>query len=352
MIKSLFMAFLKRDFITGVCENARVFRPIVIQLTRLPERFRANAFIMKVRRTASRYFALQGLAVAAWWALLFFVPRSRPLFYLGGSEDVLLAFWLPDLGLLAAGSLVISALCLFESKFLTVALWTVVGAVSYATGYCLAFALLTDSGWLGVTLMFPAMIMSGNFAVGLSPAFTDLMFRRSAEARTGWLLTKTFAQIVVVWTLILFVFPVLIERLETKLGIPQFAFPLQRVLAVIVFGAISLLGVSGAVVMAKIGRGTPLPLDAASRLVVKGVYSYVRNPMAISGIGQALAVGLFLGSPLVLLYALMGGLVWQWIFRPLEENDLGANFGADYDAYRRNVRCWIPRVTPYRGASH
>src|SRR5829696_2368886 len=132
---------------------------------------------MKIRQTASIYFALQGLAVVAWWILLFFVPASRSFFQMGGSENILLAFWLPDLAFIAAGSFAVSAFCRINGKFLTVALWLVVGAVSYASLYCLAFALLTDSGWLGVTLMFPAMILSGNFAVGLSPAFTGLMFR-------------------------------------------------------------------------------------------------------------------------------------------------------------------------------
>jgi protein-S-isoprenylcysteine O-methyltransferase Ste14 len=62
--------------------------------------------------------------------------------------------------------------------------------------------------------------------------------------------------------------------------------------------------------------------------------------MAISGVGQGLAVGLFLGSPLVLIYALMGGLIWQLIFRPLEEDNLQARFGSDYEDYRREVKCW------------
>ena len=301
-----------------------------------------------IRRNASVYFAFQGLSVAVWWMLLFFVPVTRPFFQMGASDEVLLAFWLPDLGLLAVGSLVVSAFCWFDSKFLTVGLWMVVGAVSYATLYCAAFALLTDSGWLGVTLMFPAMIISGNFAVGLSPVFTEKMFRRSTEAKTGWLLAKTFAQIVVVWTLILFVFPFLIVQIEAKLGISQFAFPLQKISAIILFCAISLIGVSGAYTMAKIGRGTPLPLDAASKLVVVGIYSFVRNPMAISGIGQGLAVGLLLGSPLVLLYSLMGGLVWQWIFRRLEEDYLQKNFGAEYEIYRKKVRCWIPHLKPFQ----
>ncbi len=100
--------------------------------------------------------------------------------------------------------------------------------------------------------------------------------------------------------------------------------------------------------MSKIGRGTPLPLDYAPNLVAKGAYSYVRNPMAISGIGQGLAVGLFLGSPLVLLYALMGAFIWQIIFRPLEETDLQNRFGEDYEDYCKNVRCWIPNLKPYK----
>lgn len=306
---------------------------------------------MQIRRSAFVYFALQGLAVVAWWLLLYFVPASRRFFQMGADERVLLAFWLPDLIFLAAGSFAVSVFCRLDNKFLVPALWLTVGGFAYTAFYALSFAFLTDSGWLGVTLMFPAMIVSGNFAVGLTPAFTAPMFRRSAEGRTGWILTKTFAQIVVVWTLILFVFPYFIERIETKLGFPQFTFPFQRIIAVILFLAISSIGVSGAFTMAKIGRGTPLPMDTASKLVVAGIYSFVRNPMAISGIGQGLAVGLFLGSPLVMLYALMGAVIWQLIFRPLEEDDLAQSFGADYQEYRKNVRCWIPRPTPYRGRS-
>ncbi len=301
----------------------------------------------KIRLSASVYFALQGIAVLAWWILLFLFPPARKYFQMGGDETVLLAFWLPDLALLAIGSLLVSAFCFFDGKFLQIALWFVAGTISYASFYCLSFAMLTDSGWLGVVLMFAAMIFSGNFAVGLSPEFREKMFRNSVEAKTSWILIKTFTQIIIVWSLILFVFPALIVWVEARLGIPQFVFPYQKVISPILFLLISLIGVSGAVTMARIGRGTPLPLDSASKLVVAGIYSYVRNPMAISGIGQGLAVGLFLGSPLVLLYALMGGTIWQLIFRPLEEDDLSKRFGASYENYRNNVRCWIPNLKPY-----
>lgn len=297
-----------------------------------------------IRLFATIYFAFQGIAVLAWWMLLFFVTDSRKYFQMGDGETILLAFWLPDLFLLGFGSLCVSVFCRFESKFLQLAIWFVVGTISYATIFCLSFALMTDTGWLGVVFMFPAMVWSGNFAIGLSPPFIEKMFRRSVESKTSWLLVKTFSQIIVVWTLILFVFPSLIIQVEAKLGIAQFTFPFQVIISAVCFVLISLVGISGAVTMAKIGRGTPLPMDTASKLVVSGIYSFVRNPMAISGIGQGLIVGLFLGSPLILLYALMGGAIWQLIFRQLEEEDLHEKFGADFELYRSNVRCWIPRL--------
>lgn len=302
---------------------------------------------MKIRFTAAIYFALQGIAVVAWWLVLFFVPASRKYFQLeANSEASLLAFWLADLSLLGIGSLAASGLCFFESRHASIALWFVVGAISYATFYCLAFAFFTDSGWLGVALMFPAMTWSGNFAIVLS-SIGNLMFRQSKESSTVWILSKTFIQIAVVWTLILVVFPYFITILEDKLGISRPTFPFQKIIAAVIFIGISFIGLKSSYTMSKIGKGTPLPLDATNNLVVAGMYSYVRNPMAISGIGQGIAVALFLGSPLVFVYAVMGAFIWQFIFRPLEEEDLRIKFGADYENYRENVRCWIPRRRPF-----
>lgn len=298
---------------------------------------------MKIQKSASIYFALQGVAVIAWWILLIFFPSSRKYFQMGESETILLAFWLPDLLFLAIGSLLVSWLIAVDNEFKIAALWFVIGTISYASFYCLGFALMTDTGWLGVVAMFPAMVISGNFGIGLTPVFNQIMFRHSKDAKTGWILAKTLTQIVIVWSLILIVFPLLIVQIETKLGIPQFSFPFQTILAIILFPFVSLIGLSSAYSMAKIGRGTPLPMDTASKLVISGVYAYVRNPMAVSGIGQALLVGFFLGSPLVLLYALLGGFIWQFIYRRLEEDDLLQKFGADYEDYRQKVRCWIPR---------
>jgi protein-S-isoprenylcysteine O-methyltransferase Ste14 len=300
----------------------------------------------KIRLYASVYFAIQGLGVFAWWAVLFLIPASRQYFRLDPSSDTsLLAFWLPDLVFLGVGSFATASLLWTDSRYARHAVWLVSGAIAYAMFYCLSSALMTDVGWLGVVLMFPAMIWSGNFAIGTTMA--DGMFREATESSSGWIVTKTSIQIVVAWSVILLVMPYLITLVEDKLGISRLAFPMQRPLAAAVFVAVSSIGLTSAYFMSRIGRGTPLPLDHARHLVICGPYAFVRNPMAVSGIGQGLAVALFLGSPLVALYALTGSLIWQFIFRPPEEDNLAERFGSEYQAYRKAVKCWIPRLSRY-----
>jgi protein-S-isoprenylcysteine O-methyltransferase Ste14 len=69
--------------------------------------------------------------------------------------------------------------------------------------------------------------------------------------------------------------------------------------------------------------------------------------MAVAGIGQGVAVALWLGSWVVLLYALAGAVLWHVAIRPAEERDLAARFGSAYRAYRSAVRLWLPRLRPY-----
>ena len=300
----------------------------------------------KVRRTAALYFLFQGFAVVAWWIVLIWRPEIRRYFQLeANSPTSLLAFWLPDVVFIAVGSLIVAYLVYSRNRFEIAALWLLTGALSYATAYTFSYTLATDLGWLGVVMMAPAMLWSGVFATAIT--VKNEMFRQARATSTDYVLFKTLTQIVVVWSLILVLFPYLITLVEDKLGIQRLSFPFQRPIAAVLFVLLSSIGIYAAVVMSRIGKGTPLPLDHASDLVVLGPYAYVRNPMAVSGIGQGLAVALFLGSPLVAVYALMGSAIWQFVFRPLEEDDLAGRFGDGYLRYRDEVKCWIPRSTRY-----
>ncbi|MEO7673753.1 MAG: methyltransferase [Pyrinomonadaceae bacterium] len=301
----------------------------------------------KVRRNAAGYYLLQGLAVIVWWVILFAMPETRSYFQLDAdSQTSLLAFWLPDAVFIAAASLAASYLVFLRNRYETAAMWLVTGAVSYAAIYTLSLASITDVGWLGVVMMIPAMLWSGVFATSLT--VKSDMFRPAKAASTNYVLFKTFTQIAIVWSVILIIFPYLITLIEDKLGISRLNFAFQRPVAAAIFVAFSSIGIYAAIVMSRIGKGTPLPLDHASDLVILGPYAWVRNPMALSGIGQGMAVALFLGSPLAAVYALMGSAIWQLIFRPMEEDDLGSRFGRPYGEYRNAVKCWVPRTMRYQ----
>lgn len=120
---------------------------------------------MSFQRLAGPYFALQGALVLAWWAALVLHPPLRARFQPPGSPpEHLLAFWLPDLALVAAGSLLAAWLCARGGRWLLPAAWTVAGAVAYATLYCAALWLMTGAAWLSVALMLPAAALSLLFA--------------------------------------------------------------------------------------------------------------------------------------------------------------------------------------------
>jgi protein-S-isoprenylcysteine O-methyltransferase Ste14 len=97
------------------------------------------------------------------------------------------------------------------------------------------------------------------------------------------------------------------------------------------------------------GLGTPAPVAPTERLVVGGVYRYVRNPMYLAVgatiVGQAFLLGQFGLLP----YAAVFGLIVFGFVRAYEERALSEKFGASYDAYRRAVPGWIPRLHPWQG---
>lgn len=173
--------------------------------------------------------------------------------------------------------------------------------------------------------------------------------REARPASGRWNVLKTLAQSVVFWSLFLGVIPAIVFAIESALGFERWRFPSTACswIGSILFVLGGSLGLTSGVVMALQGRGTPLPADCPRELVVGGPYRYVRNPMAVAGIAQGVAVGIALGSPAVVVYALSGGPIWNTFVRPWEEADLERRFGEPYRRYCREVRCWVPRFPGY-----
>ncbi|MBS1787699.1 MAG: isoprenylcysteine carboxylmethyltransferase family protein [Acidobacteria bacterium] len=303
---------------------------------------------MNLRKLTAPYFALQAVAVLAWWFGLWLLPAFRRYFLPPNSNEVfLLAFCLPDLSLIVIGSFAAGYCCWREKAAANMALWLVIGSLGYATLYCLALSLFTNSAWISVVMM--AASLGASLILTLLFLYPGhALFRQANKSRPVWNLAKTLGQITIFWSFFLFVLPSLIHRVEIELGIPKFQFAGKAGLAVGLFGICSGLGLWSGVTMSWLGAGTPLPVDGTRQLVVSGPYAFVRNPMALAGLGQGLAVGIYLGSAMVMLYAVAGSLVWNFIARPVEEVELVEKFGEPYKWYRAEVKCWWPRLSPFR----
>lgn len=95
------------------------------------------------------------------------------------------------------------------------------------------------------------------------------------------------------------------------------------------------------------GLGTLAPWDPPRKLVVRGPYRYVRNPM-ISGVVFVLfGEALILGSLPHLWWALTFFAINAVYIPLLEEPMLAARFPGSYDEYRRNVPRLVPRLRPW-----
>jgi protein-S-isoprenylcysteine O-methyltransferase Ste14 len=153
-------------------------------------------------------------------------------------------------------------------------------------------------------------------------------------------LTRTAAQIVVVWSFALLLLPWLATRVDEALGLDAVGTSATRVVGIVLLGAASVWGLRAGWEMAVRGHGTPLPLAAAPVLVTSGPYTWTRNPMAISGVAQTLGVALILGSPTALLIPVAGALLWQCVIAPREDRFMADTFGPQYVAYRAAVPIW------------
>lgn len=95
------------------------------------------------------------------------------------------------------------------------------------------------------------------------------------------------------------------------------------------------------------GAGTPAPLAPTEHLVVGGVYRHVRNPMYLAVVSAIAGQALALRSPALAIYGLAVLAAMIAFVRLYEEPILARRFGPAYEAYRRAVPGWWPRLSPW-----
>lgn len=101
--------------------------------------------------------------------------------------------------------------------------------------------------------------------------------------------------------------------------------------------ALFLLAIGGAIYFrcvwdfARIGRGTPAPIDAPKVWVVRGLYQYVRNPIYIGVLLIVLGLTVYFASFGVLVYGVCLALGFHLFVIFVEEPSLRRRFGESYE---------------------
>ncbi|RME45188.1 MAG: isoprenylcysteine carboxylmethyltransferase family protein [Deltaproteobacteria bacterium] len=99
---------------------------------------------------------------------------------------------------------------------------------------------------------------------------------------------------------------------------------------------------------ATVGRGTPAPIDAPKRLVVRGLYRYTRNPMYVGVLLVIVGWAAWFATPWLLLYAAGVATLFHLFVVGYEEPHLRRVFGAEYEAYCARVSRWVPLFSRVR----
>jgi protein-S-isoprenylcysteine O-methyltransferase Ste14 len=97
----------------------------------------------------------------------------------------------------------------------------------------------------------------------------------------------------------------------------------------------------------RIGKGTLAPWSPTKKLVITGIYRYVRNPMIIGVLIVLIGESVSILSLNILIWALIFFIINNVYFLLYEEPDLDKRFGNEYREYKRNVPRWIPRFKPF-----
>ena len=100
-----------------------------------------------------------------------------------------------------------------------------------------------------------------------------------------------------------------------------------------------------------VGEGTPAPFDPPKKLVVKGPYQYVRNPMYVFVALTLIGEGIYFETMILVLYAALAVILAHIWVVSYEEPTLRRKFGESYIRYCERVSRWLPKTPDRNGVN-
>jgi protein-S-isoprenylcysteine O-methyltransferase Ste14 len=131
--------------------------------------------------------------------------------------------------------------------------------------------------------------------------------------------------------------------MDPWLSLPRFYHRWINTIIALVFMVAGWLFANWSVkVQFSLGKGTPIPLMATKKLVVKRPYTYCRNPMTLGTAAFYLGVAIWLGSISAIGLALVYPVGILIYIKLIEEKELEERFGREYLEYKQKTPFLIP----------
>jgi protein-S-isoprenylcysteine O-methyltransferase Ste14 len=162
------------------------------------------------------------------------------------------------------------------------------------------------------------------------------------EEATVWILTRAVTYATLFIGFLLVFLPVRIVSWSGIRSIPVAGLP--QILGMFIAAVGLAIAVWCILTFVFRGQGTPAPFDPPRRLVVRGPYRIVRNPMYIGAVLTLMGAVLVYESIALLVYAMFFLVITHVFVIAYEEPTLRRTFGDDYDAYCAHVGRWWPKM--------
>jgi protein-S-isoprenylcysteine O-methyltransferase Ste14 len=146
------------------------------------------------------------------------------------------------------------------------------------------------------------------------------------------------------WIIIPFFIVVGSALMDPWLSLPRFFHKWINTIIALVFMVAGWLFANWTVkVQFSLGKGTPIPIMATQKLVVKRPYTYCRNPMTLGTTAFYLGIAIWTGSLSALGLALVYPVGILIYIKLIEEKELEQRFGLEYLEYKGRTPFLIPR---------
>jgi len=135
------------------------------------------------------------------------------------------------------------------------------------------------------------------------------------------------------------------QTIDRELNLPKLLIePYNLLLASILVTFGLFFAIWATLALFKVGEGTPVPTIPTQKLVTTGPYTLCRNPMTFGIVVYYLGISLWLNSLFAVILTTLFLLCSIAYIKLVEEKELKARFGREYEEYKRKTRFLIPRL--------